>query len=328
MKYRQLGNLCVSEIGFGAWGIGGLTEGATSYGPTNDNVSRAAIRTALANGINFFDTSNVYGDGHSEELIGEIVNEKRCRGLVVIATKGGLPKHHGQQDLSCENLRKSLEDSLKRLGTSYVDLYQLHMGDHTDFTQVKLGKAYETLCRLKQEGLIREIGISLKSPGDGLIALNMGFKIMQVNFSMMDQRALDGGLLNLAKKKGASLIAKTPFCFGFLTGKITDLNFDPKDHRSTWNRAQLEKWLEGSKIFQELNAQLNKKNGQNRCLYELALKFCLFPKAVSTVIPGIMTPQEAIENAAASARPELGSLEWEQIVLIYKRENEFFVKKR
>lgn len=324
MKYRKLGSLTVSEIGFGAWGIGGLTEGATSYGPSDDAVSKAAIRTALDEGINFFDTSNVYGDGHSEELIGEGLQKDGWRDKTIIATKGGLSKHHGQHNLSPLVLRGSLEASLGRLRTDYVDLYLLHSPDLLD---VKSWKAYETLCQLKQAGLVREIGISLKSPSDGLPAVEMGFKILQVNYSMIDQRAWDCGLLELAKEKNVSIIARTPFCFGFLTGKIRNLDFDSRDHRSTWSPAQLQKWQEGAKTLQDLNEFFNREHGnQNRRLSELALKFCLYPQAVSTVIPGIQTPYEAAENARASTWPELTPDEIETIRQIYKKEKGFFVK--
>lgn len=324
MKYRQLESLRVSEIGFGAWGIGGVTEGATSYGPTNDNVSKAAIRTALDNGINFFDTSNVYGDGHSEELIGEIIEERKCRTSVVIATKGGLSKHHGRQDLSPESLKKSLESSLRRLKTDYVDLYQLHS---PDLQEVKTWKAYETLCQLKQAGIVKEIGFSLKSPSEGLTAIEIGFKILQINFSMMDQRAWDCDLLSLAKEKNVRLISRTPFCFGFLTGKITNLDFSPNDHRSVWSPTQLKTWLDGSIIFKQLNEGLNQKNKNcNRRLSELALQFCLFPKSIATVIPGMMSPQEVTENTRTADWPDLTIAEIIAVRHIYKVNSGFFSK--
>lgn len=315
MRYRLLGNLIVSEIGFGAWGIGGATEGATSYGPTDDSVSRSAIRTALANGINFFDTSNVYGDGHSEELLGQELNHRR--GQVIIATKAGLQKHNSEHDLSSGSLRRSLEGSLKRLGTDYVDLLQLHSPPMI----LLLFEQFEVMGILDQfqkEGLIREFGISVKSPQDGIRAVQLGFRVLQVNFSMIDQRAWECGLIDLAEKTKASLIARTPFCFGFLTGKLNDLNFDARDHRSGWSRAQLEKWLEASKMFDKLNA------GKSRRLHELALKFCIYPKVFSTVIPGIQTPAEAIENASVSELPDLTPEEIEIIQNIYKQ-NDFYI---
>ncbi len=315
MKYRKLGEAMVSEIGFGTWGIGGLTEGASSYGPTNDSVSKAAIRTALDQGINFFDTANLYGDGHAEELIGEVLQRDNWRKKVVIATKGGLLKYWGGNDLSRENLRNSLIGSLQRLRTDYVDIYQLYNPPMEMLTQ----EVIETLKEFKKDGLIKDFGLSLKSPQLGLEAIDLGFKILQVNFNMIDQRACDCGLLNKAKEEGVNLIARTPFCFGFLTGKIINLDFHTRDHRSAWDKTQLEKWLEASKMFDRLN------EGTNRSLSILALKFCLAPEAVSCVIPGIQTPTEALENAAAANWPDLTSEEINTIGDIYGQNN-FHVK--
>ena len=311
MKYRKLGEAAVSEIGFGTWGIGGLTEGATSYGPVDDSVSKAAIRLALDKGINFFDTSSLYGDGHSEELIGEVLCQDNCRGRAVIASKGGYIKFYGGYDLSKKNLRDSLVGSLKRLRTDYLDLYQLYNAP----IEIIDEEVINTLQEFKKEGLIKEFGLSLKSPREGLRAIALGFKILQINFNMIDQRAWDCGLLDEAKKKEVKLIARTPFCFGFLTGKLGKLDFHARDHRSSWPKAQLEKWLEAAKMFDQLN-----EHG-NRSLAVLALKFCLTAEAVSCVIPGIQTPLDASENAAASHWPDLTHEEIKAIRDIYQQNN-------
>jgi len=311
VKYRKLGEIMVSEIGFGTWGIGGLTEGASSYGPTDDSVSKLAIRTALGRGINFFETSELYGNGHSEELLGEVMRQDNCRDSAVIATKGGLTKYHGDRDLSIKGLRNSLTGSLRRLKTNYVDLYQLH-----DPPIEMIDKeVIDTLQELRKEGLIKEFGLSLKSPKDGARAIALGFKILQINFNLVDQRAWDCGLLDEAKRREVKLIARTPFCFGFLTGKITSLNFHARDHRSSWPKAQLEKWLEAAEMFDRINE--NKDRGLN----VLALKFCLISEVFSSVIPGIQTPDEALENAAASQWPDLTPEEIKAIRNIYQKNN-------
>lgn len=314
MKYRKLGEASVSEIGFGTWGIGGITEGTTSYGPVNDSVSISAIRLAMEQGINFFDTANLYGDGHSEELIGEVIRQDKCRQYMVIATKGGLTKFYGHNDFSRESLENSLKGSLQRLNTDYVDLYQLYNAPIATISKEVL----DTLENFKKDGLVRAFGLSLKSPQDGLGAIALGFKILQVNFSMIDQRAWDCGLFEEAWKKGVKLIARTPFCFGFLTGKIKSLNFHERDHRSGWPRAQLERWLEAANMFDQVN-----KN-TSRSLSVLALKFCLVPEAVSCVIPGIQTPTEALENAAAFSWPKLTPEEVITIRNIYLQ-NDFHI---
>ena len=126
MKYRELGRsgLKVSELGFGTWGIGGNQNGAIGYGPTDDDESIAALETAFDQGINFFDTSDLYGFGKSESLLGKAFSHRRDR--VIIASKFGFKNFDGNQDFSPGYMRKALESSLQRLNSSYIDLYQLH----------------------------------------------------------------------------------------------------------------------------------------------------------------------------------------------------------
>ena len=129
MKFRELGStgMKISEIGFGTWGIGG-----NSYGPVDDNVAKMALEKALERGINFFDTSDIYGDGHSEELLGNVFSSRRKD--VIIASKGGTLPHKGfymPQNFSSEHLELALDKSLVRLRTDYIDLYQTHWPDHS-----------------------------------------------------------------------------------------------------------------------------------------------------------------------------------------------------
>ena len=126
MNYRSLGRtgLIVSEIGFGAWGIGGRTAGHTSYGDTDDARSLAALERAVECGITFFDTSSAYGNGHSEELIGRALARPRDR--VVIATKAGYDSWNQPPDFSAGAIVASAERSLARLRSDYIDLFQLH----------------------------------------------------------------------------------------------------------------------------------------------------------------------------------------------------------
>jgi aryl-alcohol dehydrogenase-like predicted oxidoreductase len=125
MKYRPLGRtgLSVSEIGFGCWGLGGVTPGATSYGEVDDAASLKALHRALDLGITFYDTSNLYGDGHSEELLGEAFTGRRDK--VVIATKAGRSTYDTEAYTPAE-LRRSVEASLRRLRSDYVDVVQVH----------------------------------------------------------------------------------------------------------------------------------------------------------------------------------------------------------
>jgi aryl-alcohol dehydrogenase-like predicted oxidoreductase len=314
MKYRTLGKtgLTISEIGFGAWGIGGPTEGLPSYGPTDDAESKKALETAFEKGITFYDTSDLYGRGHSEKLIGEVFHARRDK--VIIATKVGFTKPDAPHDLTPDHMRASLEASLQRLDTDYVDLYQLHSPPIEMITK----DVVDTLEAFKKEGKIRAFGLSVKNPEDGMVAAKtFGFTALQANFNMIDQRIIANGLLTFAEENNVGIIARTPFNFGFLTGAAKNLTFDPTDHRSKWPKEQLERWANAPDLFTFIN------QGKKRTPAQLALQFCLSFPAISAVIPGIMHPNEAEENAMAS---DLESLTQEEIAMIEKvgSENVFF----
>lgn len=315
MKYRELGStgILVSEIGFGGWGIGGVTKGATSYGPTDDIESERALEKAFDLGVNFFDTAEIYG--HSEELIGKTFSNRRSQ--VIIATKVGFLEHH-IQDFSKTNLINSLHRSLRNLQTDYVDLYQLH----NPFKELALEEITETLDELKTRGLIRFYGISVKSPDDGFDVMNRGvFSSLQININMADHRAIDKGLLNLARKKNIGVIGRTPLCFGFLTGKKDNLNFNSSDHRSTWPREQLKSWQRAAKLFAEINPY------PNGTLTQMALRFCLDSNGIGTVIPGMLRVSDVLENISAVDLPPLSGETLRLIQNIYRENNGFFIQK-
>ena len=318
MRYRTLGStgIQISEIGFGAWGIGGVSRGATSYGPTDDHESRRALRRAYDLGITLYDTSDIYGYGHSESLIGEELSGHR--GQIVIATKVGMREHRGPFDLSRAYVRHALEQSLKRLKTSYVDLYQIHSPPFDMLAREE--NLMETFRELKREGKIRAIGISTRSPEEGIRAIReYGFDALQVNFNMIDQRALDSGLMELAQEQGVGIIARTPLCYGFLSGKLQAREFGSLDHRSTWHPRQQEAWMQAPKLFAPLN------HGTPRTMTQLALQFCLAYPKITSAIPGILHPREAEENAATSDIPPLTPEECSAIRSIYET-NTFFYK--
>jgi aryl-alcohol dehydrogenase-like predicted oxidoreductase len=319
MKYRPLGasGLEISEIGFGGWGIGGLTEGMTSYGATDDAQSLRALDHAREIGINFFDTSSVYGYGHSETLIGRAF--AGCRDRVIIASKAGFTAYDRPPDFSPRQLRQSLETSLARLGTDYLDLLQLHNPAPTLLDENP--DICETLRAMKADGLIRAHGISVRNPEDGIAALDaFDFDAVQVNLNMMDIRAIDSGLLDLAAARGVGIIARTPLCFGFLSGEVSHrTEFRPGDHRRMWPRNQVERWSEGAL---RLNRAVPAPDGQTRS--QIALRFCLSHAGISTVIPGIMTCEEAAENAQASAFGPLSEGDLRAVAEIH-RDMEFFV---
>jgi aryl-alcohol dehydrogenase-like predicted oxidoreductase len=320
MRYRPLGRsgLTVSEIGFGAWGIGGMTAGETSYGRTDDARSRAALERALALGVTFYDTAPAYGDGHSEELIGAAFAARRER--VVVATKAGLESFERPADFSPDAMRRSLGESLRRLRMSYVDLLQLHNPPPDLFR--RRPEIYAALGDLVREGKIRGFGVSVKAPEEALAIIeHHSVACVQVNLNMLDIRAVELGLLDAAARRGIGIVARTPLCFGFLSGAVTrETRFAEGDHRRRWPPAQLERWIDGAAAMHEA---ADPPADQTRS--QVALRFCLSFPAVSTVIPGVLAPEEAEENAAASAMGPLADAARDRILELNRRQS-FFIR--
>ena len=308
MKYRSLGKtgIEVSEIGFGTWGLGG-----TSYGPTDDTISLNAIAKAIERGVNFFDTADIYGNGHSEKLLGEAISGVRDQ--VVISSKGGYCDEHnkiGGQRLSSNHLRQALENSLRRLKCDYVDIYHLHS---PDIEGIELTPILETLEEFKSDQLIHEYAISVRSPDCGLIAIERyGFSIIQVNFNLLDQRAIDNGLFELAASREVGIIVRTPLTFGFLTGvQDPEERFSKLDHRSRWPVRQRRRWVDGAGMFDFISGDRSKA--------QRGLRFCLDFEAVSTVIPGMLCEDHVNENVEVSDSSPFSMEEHKKIRDTYKR---------
>ncbi|OGV65310.1 MAG: hypothetical protein A2283_05855 [Lentisphaerae bacterium RIFOXYA12_FULL_48_11] len=317
MKYRKLGQTCltVSELGFGTWGIGG-----NAYGQVDDNESKKALKAAFTSGINFYDTANLYGNGHSEELLGEVFAGRRDE--VIIATKGGTLPHTTfdmPQDFSSRHIKEALVGSLKRLKTDYIDLYLLHSPKIVDIE--RNADLLNTLEASKKEGKILAYGVSARTPDDAMRAIDkFGFNVVEVNFNLIDQRALGNGLFERARKDKLGLIIRTPLTFGFLTGKLHgDETFVGTDHRSNWPKDQLKRWGQAHQLFSFLY------KGKNRTPAQAALRYCLDYEAVSTVIPGMINIHEVDENVASSGMSSLTVEEIDLIKHIYKeKEAEFY----
>ena len=318
MRYRALGRtgLQVSEIGFGAWGIGGDAGGSVAYGPAGREESLSALRAAFDSGITFYDSSDFYGLGRSEELIGEAFAGRR--GEVVVSSKGGMLADGKSHDFSPRHLRRSLEASLRRLRSEYIDLYQLHSPAPDAYGE----ETVTALEDMRREGKIRAFGLSARSPAEALAgARRFGFPSVQVNFNLLDQRAIVCGLLAAAGWEGIGIVVRTPLCFGFLTGRYGARDsFHESDHRSRWSSAQRERWADAPRLFESLFAMLP---GQTPA--QFALRYCLSHAAVSTAIPGMLTVAHVEENAKAGEQPPLGATEQAQVAAIYA-DREFFVR--
>ena len=305
MKYRDLGGsgLKVSEIGFGAWAIGGNAHG-NSYGPTDDKASIAAVRKALELGCNFFDTADVYGLGHSEKLLGQAL--KGERDSVIIATKVGGDFYHDppRMNFNLDYLEFALAKSCERLGTDYVDLYQLH---NPPIQLVRNRRIFESLEKLKLSGRIRHYGISIHDPEEGFIAMREGEPAaVQVVFNVLRQEAKNQ-LFKVAKENNVGIIAREPLANGFLSGKFkTDLTFPPGDIRHNFPRDYVRSLTFASE-------QLRFLESKTRTLAQASLRFVLDHKEVSTTIPGAKTSEQTEENVKAS---DMASLTGEEMLRI------------
>jgi aryl-alcohol dehydrogenase-like predicted oxidoreductase len=321
MKYRQLGKagLAVSEIGFGTWGIGGAKDGSVAYGSTDDATSRAALIRAFDLGVNFYDTSDFYGYGHSEALLGETF--KDIRQDVIIASKGGFKAYPDVQDFSVQHMVAAVEASLTRLQTEYIDLYQLHSPSQNDLLQNE--DLLIALHHLKDAGKLRSIGISLRSPDDGVAIIDQyDFDVFQFNYNLIDQRAHDNGLLKACAENNIGVIIRTPLCFGFLTGAYTGQNtFDKYDHRSQWSEKQRARW---ASAYRDFVSALSEENAQTPA--QTALKFCLSHEGVSAVIPGMLTTDHVEENVGASGSDLLSDPTLQKIRDIYAGQTFFLGK--
>lgn len=295
MNYRKFGktDLTISEIGFGAWGIGGpamVGKTAIGWGYVDDSISVKALNKAHEQGINFFDTADFYGFGHSEELIGNTFGN---RDDIIIATKVG---HRVKDetillDYTKAHILKSCDESLKRLNRDKIDFYQLHSAK---LSHLEDGQCIEAMEELKVKGKIRYWGISLNTfnpypEAEFLLSKNIadGFQLV---LNIINQRSLK--LIQSASENGYGIIARIPLQFGALTGKFTkSTKFENNDHRSfrltpDFLSVLLDSLEEVWSIAEKYQA--DKTN--------FALSFILNHSGVSTVIPGIKTPEQAVHN--------------------------------
>jgi len=316
MQSRRLGKtgLDVSEIGFGAWAIGG------SWGETDDEESLAALHAAVDAGVTFFDTADVYGDGRSERLLARLLRERDER--LVVATKFGRRVDQDPALFTYENLRGWLERSRENLGVEAVDLVQLHSPPWETYY---LPEVHEACSRLVQEGLVRAYGVSVEKVEEALKAIEYdGVATVQIIFNMLRQRPAEL-FFDQARRRDVGVIVRVPLASGLLTGKFDrNSTFASDDHRA-FNR-QGEEFDRGETfsgvdydVGLEVVEELRPLVPPGATLAQLALRWILTCEAVSTVIPGAKTPEQARANAAASDLPAPSPETMERIAEIYRR---------
>ena len=303
MQYRRFGNtdLLVSEIGFGAWAIGGgamIGSTAIGWGDADDTQSKTAIHRSLDLGINFFDTADIYGLGHSEDLLGELLGNRH---EIIIATKVGNVSRNDQftVDYTKDYILKACDASLARLKRETIDYYQLHSARLSHLEQ---GECIEAMSILQKQGKIRHWGISLNTfdpyPEANWLMQNKLGSGFQVVLNMLNQKALP--LVRQASAAGYGIIARMPLQFGLLTGKFDhDVSFAENDHRKNRLPAEL---VEAANKKLENAWELCKKYNINKT--QLALSYILSYLEVSTVIPGIRTTEQAEQNTSGLVRLE------------------------
>lgn len=295
MKTRKFGNtdLQVSEIGFGSWAIGGgamVGDTAIGWGNADDATSKKAIHKALELGINFFDTADIYGLNHSEELIGSTLGNKKD---VIIATKVGNVARNEEftVDYSKDYILKACEGSLKRLKRQTIDYYQLHSAKLSHLQQ---GECIEAMQLLQKQGKIRYWGLSLSTfdlfPEANYLMehhLGSGFQLV---LNILNQSAIP--LMKKASALGYGIIARMPLQFGLLTGKFdSGAHFPEDDHRK--NRVTKE-LIDAYKMASDPIWRICQKYEVTKT--QLALSYILSYPEIATVIPGIRTVTQVEEN--------------------------------
>ena len=303
MNYRKFGNtnLQVSEIGFGAWAIGGgamIGKTSIGWGDADDNLSKQAIHAAMNAGINFFDTADIYGLGHSEELLGETIGKMKD---IIIATKVGNVSRNDEFtiDYSKQHILSACDRSLNRLNRDVIDFYQLHSARLPHLQQEECISAMK---ELQQKGKIRYWGLSINSfeplpEAEYLIAKNLG-NGFQLVLNMLNQKALP--ILEKANENGYGIIARMPLQFGLLTGKFSATStFPQNDHRQKRLTAEVI-----DKVNKAIEPVWTLCEKYNITKTQLALSFVLSYPQVSTVIPGIRTPQHVEQNTTGLVQLE------------------------
>jgi aryl-alcohol dehydrogenase-like predicted oxidoreductase len=311
MKYRKLGrtNFEISEMGYGAWGIGG-----TQWLGGTDDESLAALRRAIELGLNFIDTALAYGAGHSEQLVGRVVRESG--GRIYVATKVPpknqlWPARPGigiEQVFPYDYILRSAERSLKHLGMETIDLLQLHVWNPEWIARDEWRRGLE---ELKSSGKVRAVGISINDhqPDSALEIIETGLiDTVQVIYNVFDQSP-ERKLFPLAIERNIGVIARVPLDEGSLTGTIDEnTRFSPGDFRVGYFRGDRKK-----QVAEHVHGLLGDLGVDAASLPEIALRFCLSHPAVSTVIPGMRSVRNAEANCAV---PDKGPLPPETLAVL------------
>jgi aryl-alcohol dehydrogenase-like predicted oxidoreductase len=315
MRYRRLGKTGyeVSEIGFGAWAIGG------SWGEVDDEISMRTLHAAADAGVTLYDTADVYGDGRSERLLGRFLRERAGQRLIV-ATKMGRRVDQVTSSYTPERFREWTDRSRENLGVERLDLLQLHCPPTDLFYHPEV---FAALDELVASGAFAHYGVSVERVEEGLKALEYpGVSSVQIILNMVRQRPTDRFLAEAASHD-VGVLARVPMASGLLTGKMTaSSTFSEEDHRN-FNRhgesfdvgetfAGLD-YEVGLEVVERLRALVP----AGATMGHMALRWILMWEEVTAAIPGARTPEQAQANARASDLPPLTAAAMDQVQRIY-----------
>lgn len=317
MNYRELGRTGwrVSTVSFGAWAIG------SAWGAVDSGESLRALHRAVDLGVNFFDTADVYGDGHSERLLAQLKRERDEE--IIVATKAGRRLDpHLADGYNAENLSQFIERSLKNLEVEALDLLQLHCPP----TEVYYcPEVFAALDDIVKQGKIRYYGVSVEHVEQALKAIEFpNVQSVQIIFNMFRQRPADL-LFNEAKRRQVGILARLPLSSGMLTGKFNSQSqFAPDDHRAfnrygeAFDRGETFSGVDyqvGLQAVEELRALVP----AGMSLSQFALRWILMHEAVTCAIPGAKRPEQVEENMSASDLPPLSEDVMQQVKNLYER---------
>jgi len=317
MQYRELGRTGwkVSTISFGAWAIGG------TWGNVKDEESLAALHRALDLGVNFFDTADAYGVGHSEQLLAKLRKDRSE--TFIVATKAGRRLNpHVASGYTRENLTTFVERSLRNLDVEAIDLLQLHCPP----TQVfYMPEVFDVLDDLVKDGKLRYYGVSVEKVEEALKAMEYpNVQTVQIIFNIFRQRPLDL-FFGEAQRRKVGILARVPLSSGMLTGKMTrESSFEADDHRQ-FNRhgAGFDRGETFSGLDYEVSLQavdeLRSLLPADMTMSQMALRWILMSPAVTCAIPGAKRPSQVEENVKAADLPELSEPTMNEIRSIYER---------
>ncbi|KAA3618371.1 MAG: aldo/keto reductase [Calditrichaeota bacterium] len=318
MQYKKLGarGPKVSTISFGAWAIGGM-----NWGKTDDAISLQALNEALDHGVTLIDTADVYGFGHSEELIAQLIKERGKNDLIIASKAGNDFYNAGKEDdegygaikqtYTKEYLIFAVEKSLRRLGLETIDILQLHS---PDLDKLEQDEPWLALEQLKSDGKIQHAGLSIQSFKETEQAhlLDQHADILdciQVRYNLLERQAEDV-LFPKALKHGIGVIVRIPLLFGLLTGKFNaNSKFGDDDHRQmNLSPQKLTEYLHKLKEAQPLFDRY-----PDQSMAQVSLRFCISNPACQTAIPGAKTAAQVKDNSSCSdfgpiPQEEIGSL--------------------